>query len=153
MTFFFEEINLCYSTPSCGHPKTGLNRGINAATGTGGKAVSKTIYKICSSEEWQTACAEGCFTGAAIDVQDGYIHFSTASQVKETARLHFSGQKNLMLVGVDIKNLEPNLKWEASRGGDLFPHLFAALDVAVVKSVTALVVGEDGLHIFPQLEQ
>jgi len=115
--------------------------------------VSKTIYKICSSEEWQIACADGCFKGAAIDVQDGYIHFSTALQVKETARLHFSGQKGLVLVGVDVKNLGAGLKWEASRGGDLFPHLFAALDVSAAKSVTTLEMGEDGLHIFPQLEQ
>jgi len=115
--------------------------------------LSTTIYKICSSAEWQAACADGYFKGAAIDLQDGYIHFSTASQVKETARLHFAGQKNLVLVGVDVKNLGINLKWEASRGGDLFPHLFAALDVTAAKSVTTLEVGEDGLHIFPELEE
>ena len=115
--------------------------------------MTKTIYKICSRKEWQSACVDGVFKGAAIDRQDGYIHFSTAGQVKETARLHFAGQEDLVLVGVDVKNLEPNLKWQASRGGDLFPHLFAELEVAAAKSVTALPLGAGGQHIFPQLEE
>ena len=113
----------------------------------------KTIYKICSKKEWQVACTNKRFEGAEIDVRDGYIHFSTAAQVKETARLHFSGLEDLVLVAVETKMLEPDLKWEVSRGGNFFPHLFAALDVEAVKSVTELPVAEDGLHIFPVLEE
>jgi len=93
------------------------------------------------------------FDGAAIDLRDGFIHFSTADQVKETARLHFNGRKDLVLVAVETQCLEPDLKWEVSRGGNLFPHLFAALEVDSAKSVTPLAVGADGLHIFPQLEE
>jgi len=112
----------------------------------------KTIYKICSAQEWKTAGENKRFDGAAIDVRDGFIHFSTATQVKETARLHFSKRQGLVLIAVETKVLEPDLKWEVSRGGDLFPHLFAALEVGAVKSVTQLPVAEDGLHIFPSLE-
>ncbi len=113
---------------------------------------SKTIYKICSKEEWEIACTKGCFEGAAIDLSDGYIHFSTASQVSQTARLHFTERKGLVLVAVAAKRLGDDLKWEAARGGELFPHLYATLDVDAVKSVTDLPVAEDGVHIFPPLE-
>ncbi len=112
----------------------------------------KTIYKICSSREWKTACENKRFDGAAIDERDGFIHFSTAAQVRQTARLHFSERHGLVLVAVEVKMLEPDLKWEVSRGGDLFPHLFATLDVGSVKSVTELPVADNGLHIFPPLE-
>ncbi len=99
------------------------------------------------------ACENKRFDGAAIDVRDGFIHFSTAAQVRQTARLHFSERHGLVVVAVETKVLEPDLKWEVSRGGDLFPHLFATLEVDIVKSVTELRVGEDGLHIFPPLEE
>jgi len=113
---------------------------------------AKTIYKICTKEEWQTACKTRCFEGAAIDLHDGYMHFSTASQVKHTARLHFTERKGLVVVAVEAKCLGDDLKWEAARGGELFPHLFATLDVGAAKSVTDLGVAEDGSHIFPPLE-
>jgi uncharacterized protein (DUF952 family) len=116
------------------------------------RVVIKTIYKICSAQEWKTASENKRFDGAAIDVRDGFIHFSTAAQVRQTARLHFSKRQGLVLIAVDTKVLEPDLRWEVSRGGDLFPHLFAALEVDTVKSVTELPVAEDGLHIFPPLE-
>lgn len=112
----------------------------------------KTIYKICARQEWETACASKSFAGAAIDLQDGFIHFSSASQVKETARLHFNCRKGLLLIAVDAEILGSDLKWQASRGGDLFPHLFALLDVQQAKSVTELPLGADGLHIFPPLD-
>lgn len=124
----------------------------NLATGVGSRMAAKTIYKICSKEEWETAVMHKRFEGAAIDLQDGFIHFSTATQVKETARLHFKECEGLVLVAVNVACLAPNLKWETSRGGDLFPHLFATLDVGNVKSVTALHLAGDGLHIFPNLE-
>ena len=113
---------------------------------------SNTIYKICSKEEWGIACANQRFEGAAIDLLDGYIHFSTASQVEQTARLHFNGQENLVLVAVEARCLGDDLKWEAARGGELFPHLYSSLDVGTAMSVTDLQVGGDGTHIFPPLE-
>jgi uncharacterized protein (DUF952 family) len=84
-----------------------------------------------------------------IDFQDGYIHFSTGTQVRETARLHFAGQEDLVLVAVDAVPLGEALKYEASRGGDLFPHLHAPLDLAAVLFVKPLPLGPDGRHMFP----
>jgi len=113
---------------------------------------SKTIYKICSKEEWEIACETKCFEGVTIDLLDGFIHFSTASQVQQTARLHFKERKGLVLVAIEAKCLGDDLKWEAARGGELFPHLYGTLDVGAAKSVTDLPVAEDGSHIFPPLE-
>jgi len=113
---------------------------------------SKTIYKICSKEEWKIACTTGCFEGAAIDLLDGYIHFSTASQVPQTARLHFKERKGLVLVAVEAKRLGDDLKWEAARGGELFPHLYGTLDVGAATLVSDLPVAADGAHIFPPLK-
>ena len=113
---------------------------------------SKTVYKICSKEEWENACTTGCFEGAAIDLADGFIHFSTASQVQQTARLHFTQRKDLVLVAVEAKRLGDDLKWEAARGGELFPHLYGTLDVGAATLVSDLPVAKDGVHIFPLLE-
>ena len=109
------------------------------------------IYKICSEKEWADAVAQGTFKGAAIDLRDGYIHFSTASQVRETAAKHFAGQNDLLLVGVDETLLGEFLKWEVSRGGDLFPHLYKELDPTCACFVAPLPSGDDGTHIFPQM--
>ncbi len=87
-----------------------------------------TLYKIIDIGAWRDAEIAGIFRGAAIDLRDGYIHLSTASQVKETARLHFSGVANLILVAIEEKTILKNLKWEASRGGQLFPHVYGSLD-------------------------
>ena len=114
---------------------------------------SKTIYKICSKEEWEISCSTGCFEGAAIDLIDGYIHFSTAAQVRQTARLHFKEHEGLVLVAVEAKRLGGNLKWEAARGGELFPHLYDTLDVSAATTVTELPVAEDGTHVFPPLQE
>jgi uncharacterized protein (DUF952 family) len=109
------------------------------------------IYKICPAALWRQAEAEGAFRGSPVDLADGYIHFSTAAQARETAGRHFAGQRDLVLVAIDSEKLDPNLKWEPSRGGDLFPHLYAPLDVMTVTSVVPLPLGADGRHVFPLL--
>jgi uncharacterized protein (DUF952 family) len=108
------------------------------------------IYKICPEALWREAEKAGRFDGAPIDLADGYIHFSTADQVRETAAKHFAGQRDLLLVAVDAGPLGDALKWEVSRGGALFPHLYAPLDPAGVLWVRPLPLAEDGNHIFPE---
>jgi uncharacterized protein (DUF952 family) len=107
------------------------------------------IYKIFPEELWRKAGKAGRFDGAPIDLADGYIHFSSAEQVKETAAKHFAGQANLLLVAVDAGGLGEALKWEVSRGGALFPHLYAPLDLSAVLWVKPLPTGADGAHVFP----
>ena len=97
-----------------------------------------TIYKICEREAWHVAESEGAFRGSDVDLRDGFIDFSTAGQVVETAAKHFAGQTDLMLVAVDDEALGPILKWETSRGGALFPHLYAALPLSAVRWARAL---------------
>lgn len=109
------------------------------------------IYKICPRFLWQEAERTGVFNGAPVDAQDGYIHFSTASQLHETAARHFAGQDDLMLIAVDESRLGPALLYEPSRGGDLFPHLYAALPLSAVQWVRPLPLGSDGSHVFPDL--
>ena len=109
------------------------------------------IYKICPRTEWETAQAAGQFSGSGIDLADGYIHFSTVAQAAETARLHFSGQAGLVLVAVDTSMLGDALKWEASRGGNLFPHLYGALSLDAVTAVHPLPLGDDGTPQLPDL--
>lgn len=106
------------------------------------------IYKIFRAPEWEKFHATGETAGAPIDLQDGYIHFSTAAQAPETARLHFAGETDLVLVSVDEATLGKDLKWEESRGGALFPHLFRNLTSADVVAVNRLGF-EDGVHVFP----
>jgi len=113
----------------------------------------KTIYKICDSAAWQAAERVGEFAGAPVDLADGYIHFSTADQVKETAARHFAGQRDLVLVSVDADALGPALKWEPSRGGALFPHLYGALPLTAVRWTKPLPLGPDGRHVFPALDR
>jgi len=109
------------------------------------------IYKICPAALWRQAEVDGVFRGSPVDLADGYIHFSTAEQVKETAARHFAGQRDLLLVAVDDETLGSVLQWEPSRGGALFPHLYAPLDVKDVISVVPLPLGADGKHVFPPL--
>lgn len=111
-----------------------------------------TIYKIVSSSLWQEAESAGVFRGAPVDLADGYIHFSTAAQAAETAAKHFAGQTDLLLVTVSAPTLGPRLKWESSRGGALFPHLYDVLDLAAVTKVENLPLGPDGRHMFPPLD-
>ena len=108
-----------------------------------------TIYKICTREAWQEAEHLGRFDGAPVDLADGFIHFSTAAQLAETARRHFAGQDGLVLVRVDEAKLGDALRMELSRGGDLFPHLYGPLPLAAVDRVEALRQGSEGQHILP----
>ena len=89
----------------------------------------QNIFKILDSALFQQAMAEGRFHGAEIDLKDGFIHFSSAAQVRETARLHFSGRKDLVIFAIAAETLGEALRWEPSRGGQLFPHLYGALDM------------------------
>ncbi len=107
------------------------------------------IYKICPQVLWRDAARNGVFKGAAIDLSDGFIHFSTAEQVEETAAKHFAGQKDLVLVSVETERLGDSLKWEPSRGGALFPHLYGDLALAAVTRVDPLPLRPDGRHVFP----
>ncbi|GLS29259.1 Uncharacterized conserved protein, DUF952 family [Mesorhizobium albiziae] len=111
-----------------------------------------TIYKIVTETAWREAEKAGVFTGAPIDVSDGYIHFSTAGQAKETAAKHFAGQTGLLLVAIDAEKLGGALKYEPSRGGALFPHLYAPLDMAAVRWVKPLPLNAAGDHQFPVME-
>jgi uncharacterized protein (DUF952 family) len=112
----------------------------------------RVVYKICPTPLWREAERAAVFAGSDLDRRDGFIHFSTAAQVVETARKHFAGQHNLLLVRVDAERLGNRLKWEPSRGGALFPHLHGNLDLAAVTRVEPLPLGADGLHVFPALE-
>ena len=110
----------------------------------------KTIYKICPEALWREAERAGHFLGAPIDLADGFIHFSTAEQARETAAKHFAGQAGLLLVAVDEEKLGEALKYEVSRGGALFPHLFAPLELTAVVWVKPLPLGAGGSHVFPE---
>lgn len=115
--------------------------------------MAETIYKICPSSLWRQAEQEGRFAGAPVDLADGFIHFSTAGQVRETAAKHFAGQDDLLLVAVDPARLGEGLKYELSRGGAHFPHLYAPLELSAVLWVRTLPLGKGGTHDFPALEQ
>lgn len=111
------------------------------------------IFHMCRRDEWAAAQASGSHPGSSQDQADGFIHFSTASQIVESARKHRAGQDGLVLIAVDPATLGPALRWEESRGGLLFPHLYAALPVAAVAWVTELPLGADGNHVFPVLDR
>ena len=107
------------------------------------------VFKIFRRAEWDALCAAGHSDGAPVDREDGFIHLSTAAQVVETAARHFAGESDLVLVALDTAGLGADLRWEPSRGGQLFPHLYRPLrrdDVAWDKS---LPLGAAG-HIFPE---
>lgn len=110
------------------------------------------IYKICPASLWREAEAAGVFRGSPVDLRDGFIHFSTAALVAETAAKHFAGASDLVLLQVDAGRLGDRVKWEPSRGGALFPHLYGALDLAAVAWVAPLPLGPDGRHNVPALD-
>ena len=114
--------------------------------------MAQLIYKVLSRDLWTAAEAAGQFEGAGIDLADGYIHFSTGEQLVETVEKHFAGQADLVLVAVDANALSESvgeaLKWEPSRGGALFPHLYTPLPMSAVKSVDDLPLGDGGKHQF-----
>ena len=107
------------------------------------------IYKICSREEWEAAVVKGRFDGAAVDIADGFIHFSTGAQLRETASKHFRGQSHLVLLRFDERALGDDLKWEVSRGGDLFPHLYSSLKTDLALDVLDLSPDADGVPCVP----
>ena len=102
------------------------------------------IYKILPRAAWDEAVAQGRFDGSPVDLQDGYIHFSTAAQARETAARHFRDQAGLVVAAFEAEALGPALRWEPSRGGQLFPHLYASLDPTLARAVTAAPLGADG---------
>ena len=109
------------------------------------------IYHICRRDEWQAALRRGRYEGSSQDAADGFIHFSTAEQVAASAAKHRAGQDGLVLVAVDPERLGDALRWERSRGGALFPHLYGALPLEAVLEVRDLPLGADGRHVFPPL--
>ncbi len=113
------------------------------------------IYKLLSQSEWQEAQAAGAFTGSAVDLADGYIHFSTGAQAQETARRYFSGQSDLMVLAIETDDLSADLQaslvWEPSRGGDLFPHLYKPLPVEVVLRAWPVDLDHDGVPMMGDL--
>ncbi|WP_269583358.1 DUF952 domain-containing protein [Roseibium sp. Sym1] len=111
------------------------------------------IFKIAPKSLWQEAVERGVFEGAPVDLADGYIHFSTGDQARETAAKHFAGQSDLLLVAFEADRLGDALKWEPSRGGALFPHLYGTFEPGAALWVRELPLSADGVHVFPELDQ
>jgi uncharacterized protein (DUF952 family) len=103
------------------------------------------IYKILPRAAWEESVAAGRFDGSPVDLGDGFIHFSTAAQARETAAKHFRGQAGLVVAAFAADELGADLRWEASRGGQLFPHLYGPLDPDLATSVTDAPLGADGV--------
>ena len=113
--------------------------------------MTRLIYHMCRAEEWRAAVATGIYRGSSQDRTDGFIHFSTAGQIVESARRHRAGQSGLVLIAVEEGRLGSRLRWEPSRAGALFPHLYGPLDPREAASVRPLPLGPDGEHVFPPL--
>lgn len=112
---------------------------------------SSVIFHMCRAAEWRSAVARGRYAGSSQDAADGFIHFSTAAQIVESAAKHRAGQSDLVLVAVDALRCGPWLEWEPSRGGALFPHLYGDLSMDAVIGVHPLDLGPEGRHLFPDL--
>ncbi len=112
---------------------------------------NEIIYKIVTAEQWAEAEKTGSFRGAPVDLADGYIHFSTVEQVRETATKHFAGQQDLLLVSVRTTRIAGDLKYEPSRGGKLFPHLYGDLPLSAIVDIERLTLDRNGHHEFPDL--
>ncbi len=110
---------------------------------------SSLIYKVCDAAEWRAAMAAGAYGGAPVDRADGFIHFSTAQQLRETVRRYFAGTGDLMLVEVDSITLGSALKWEPSRGGDMFPHLYGDLPLTAVTRAWDFPRDAGGARVYP----
>jgi len=111
--------------------------------------MTQTVFKLIDRASWQAAAAAGVFDGSPVDTHDGFIHFSTAAQVRDTAARHFAGQSDLLLVAVAAAPLGDALRWEPSRGGALFPHLYAPLPLHAVRWVADVGLDASGRHVFP----
>lgn len=109
----------------------------------------KLIFHMCKAAEWAQAQAAGRYDGSSQDRADGFIHFSTAAQIVESAAKHRAGQDGLVLIEADAGCLGAALRWEPSRGGQLFPHVYGGLDLRCVRRVAPLPLGGDGRHEFP----
>ncbi|TFG88300.1 MAG: DUF952 domain-containing protein [Hyphomicrobiales bacterium] len=108
------------------------------------------VYKILADAAYQAAMSEGQFTGTSDDLRDGFIHFSAGHQVADTLAKHYAAQEDLLLLTVDAERLGPALKWEPSRGGDLFPHLYGPLPFGAILSADPLELDDDNCHILPE---
>ena len=113
--------------------------------------MTRMIYHMCRKEAWAAAVASGRYAGTEDDRRDGFIHFSTADQIAESARRHRAGQAGLVLVGVAAERLGSRVRWEPARDGALFPHLYGPLDPAEASEIVPLPLGPDGNHVFPPL--
>jgi len=109
------------------------------------------IYKLIGRQAWEAVAAAGRFDGAAVDLADGFIHFSTAAQAPETGRRYFSGQADLVAVAFEAEALGEGLRWEPSRGGDLFPHLYGPLDPSLAVEVRPVALDADGAPVLDTL--
>ena len=107
------------------------------------------IYHVCKAADWALAKMAGRYTGSPDDMRDGFIHFSALAQLQESVARHRAGQSSLVLLVVDPVPLGETLKWEPSRGGALFPHLYGVLPVSAVVAAHDLPLGPDGAHVFP----
>ena len=114
-------------------------------------SVPAVIYHLCRAEEWAAAVVAGTYYGSSQDVADGFIHCSTAAQIRESAARHRAGQAGLVLLAVATAPLGAGLRWEPARNGQLFPHIYGPLPLAAVQAVTPLPVQADGRHRFPPL--
>ena len=148
--------------PEMRHKRSGSSFSAQAAYGTtepnnrqdtnGTVTMGDTIiYKISPRGSWEDSMEAGVFTGAPVDVADGFIHFSTAEQTAETLAKHFAGQDDLVLAAIDAAALGEALVWEPSRGGALFPHLYAPLPATAVLWTRPITMGDDGSHTLPEM--
>lgn len=110
------------------------------------------IYKLLTRPEWLAASDAGVFTGSPVDVADGFIHFSTAAQAPETGRKYFSGIEDLVAVAFEAETLGDGLKWEPSRGGELFPHLHGPLPTSLAIEATPVELDADGVPVLTGLK-
>jgi uncharacterized protein (DUF952 family) len=112
--------------------------------------MAEPVYKVLSEAAFEEAALKGHFTGSADDLRDGFIHLSAAHQLRGTLAKHFAGQDGLVLLALDADRLCPQLKWEVSRGGERFPHLYVPLDLAAMLWAEPLALGQDGRHVLPE---
>lgn len=105
------------------------------------------IYRLAGRDDWARARQSGAYEGAEVDARDGYIHFSTAAQLRQTAALHYRDRDDVVLLAVPVAAVARDLRWEESRGGDLFPHLYANLPASAVAETYALALGDDGAPV------
>jgi uncharacterized protein (DUF952 family) len=112
--------------------------------------MAEPVYKVLSEAAFEEAWTAGRFDGSSDDARDGFIHLSAGHQLAATLAAHFAGQDGLVLVALDVERLGPSLKWETSRGGARFPHLYAPLDLGAVLWSEPLTLGPDGRHVVPE---